>query len=281
MASQQNKDNWSSEAYQSAASFVPKLATKIVQWLDPQKDDMILDIGCGDGVLDFEIAQVFEGGRGRLHGVDSSKAMIEAAQKKAADDAHLRNTCTFEVLDATSLITKTHLHYVRFNKAFSNAALHWILRPEDKREVFFQGVRNVLAPGGTFAFEMGGLGNVSEIRATLLAAVGRRVGLKKAQDIDPWFFPDEEWIKRMMEEQVGEWKVEKIEREWRPTNADVGGVEGWVRLMAAQFLQALGSEEEREEVVKEVVDVLELVCAKPGGGWMYSYVRLRVLARKL
>lgn len=185
------------------------------------------------------------------------------------------------VLDATELSTKTHLHYVRFSKAFSNAALHWILRPEETREVFFQGVRDVLAPGGVFAFEMGGLGNVSEIRATLLAAVGRRVGLKRAQEVDPWFFPDEEWVRQMMEEKVGGWKVEKVEREWRPTNSDVGGVEGWVRLMAAQFLQALGSEEEREEVVKEVVDVLEVVCAKPGGGYMYSYVRLRVLARKL
>ncbi len=35
------------QAYQSAASFVPKLATKVVQWLDPQKDDVILDVGCG------------------------------------------------------------------------------------------------------------------------------------------------------------------------------------------------------------------------------------------
>lgn len=64
----EKKDNWSSEvsaylflsrldrpltsatsdqAYQRSASFVPKLATKIVQWLDPQKDDRILDIGCG------------------------------------------------------------------------------------------------------------------------------------------------------------------------------------------------------------------------------------------
>lgn len=29
------------------ASFVPKLATKVVQWLDLQKDDVLLDIGCG------------------------------------------------------------------------------------------------------------------------------------------------------------------------------------------------------------------------------------------
>lgn len=70
----EKKDNWSSEvsayhfpsrldrpltsllpgqAYQRSASFVPKLATKIVQWLDPQKGDHILDIGCGGGFTHY------------------------------------------------------------------------------------------------------------------------------------------------------------------------------------------------------------------------------------
>ena len=35
------------QAYQNAASFVPKLATKVLQYLDIQPDDVILDIGCG------------------------------------------------------------------------------------------------------------------------------------------------------------------------------------------------------------------------------------------
>jgi len=35
------------QAYQKSASFVPKLAGKIMQWLDPQPDDVILDVGCG------------------------------------------------------------------------------------------------------------------------------------------------------------------------------------------------------------------------------------------
>lgn len=35
------------QAYQNSASFVPKLATKVMQWLDPKPDDVILDIGCG------------------------------------------------------------------------------------------------------------------------------------------------------------------------------------------------------------------------------------------
>lgn len=167
-----------------------------------------------------------------------------------------------------------------FTKAFSNAALHWILRPEGTREAVFRGVRDALAPGGTFAFEMGGLGNVSEIRAALLAAVGRRVGLARAQEVDPWFFPDEAWVREVMEERVGGWRVERAEREWRPTQADTGGVEAWVRLMAKQFIDVL-PEGEREECIREVVDVLEVVCRQPGGGHMFSYVRLRVVATKV
>lgn len=182
------------------------------------------------------------------------------------------------MLDATEFVDRANSRL--FNKAFSNAAMHWILRKEATRESFFRGVKAALTPGGTFAFEMGGLGNVSELRGALLMAVGRRLGLARAQEIDPWFFPDEEWVTEVMERKVGGWKVEKIEREWRPTTADAGGVDGWMRLMGKQFFDAL-PEEEREACIREIVDVLEVVCAKPRGGYMFSYVRLRVLARKI
>lgn len=86
--------------------------------------------------------------------------------------------------------------------------MHWILRPEEKREVFFRGVKEALAPGGHFVFETGGLGNVYEVRAALLTTVGRRIGLEKARAVDPWFFPDEGWVKHMMEEVVGGFEVE-------------------------------------------------------------------------
>jgi trans-aconitate methyltransferase len=253
-------------------------------------------------VLDVEIGQILSKGNGTLHGIDSSPAMIAAAQKSVAS-AGLGNTCTFQrksplphpplklesstdlthppVLDATDLVNTASLQTGSFTKAFSNAALHWILRPPTTRAAVFHGVRNALCPGATFAFETGGFGNVSEIRAALLSAVGRRVGLARAEEADPWFFPDEEWIRHMMEETVGGWKVERVEREWRPTRADQGGVEGWVRLMASKFFEVIEDEREREECVREVVDVLEVVCRQPEGGWVFGYVRLRVLARKI
>jgi cyclopropane fatty-acyl-phospholipid synthase-like methyltransferase len=45
------KDNWSTDTYRQAAGFVPKLATKVVDWLDVQPDDRILDLGCGGACL--------------------------------------------------------------------------------------------------------------------------------------------------------------------------------------------------------------------------------------
>ncbi|KAL2165363.1 hypothetical protein VTH06DRAFT_661 [Thermothelomyces fergusii] len=310
MAGQENKeDDWSSEvrlhpvlrharriipvslvadtqkrAYQNAASFVPKLATKVMQWLDPQKDDVILDIGCGDGVLDVEMARA----GARVHGIDASPAMIAAA-KSAAESAGLSaDRCSFEVLDATTLPSAGHLQRGEYTKAFSNAALHWILAGEEAEaeatgEAVFRGVRDALAPGAPFVFEMGGPGNCAEVRAALLSAVGRRVGLARARAVVPWFFPprdDDAWLRELLEARVGGWAVETVEREWRPTRADRGGVDGWVRLMAKKWFDVL-PESEREECVREVVAVLDVVCGQPDGSHVLNYVRLRAVARRV
>lgn len=183
------------------------------------------------------------------------------------------------MLDATKLPTASSLQKATFTKAFSNAALHWILRNPESRQDVLNAVGSALQPGGTFALEMGGLGNVAEMRTALLMAVSRRVGLPAALAADPWFFPDEGWITKSLE--AAGFRVDKVEREWRPTAADSGGVEGWVRLFGKQVLDAITDEKEREAAVKEAADVLRVVCDNPGGGQMISYVRLRALATKL
>lgn len=49
--SPQNYNPNTQQAYQNSASFVPKLATKVLGWLNVQKDDLVLDLGCGGELL--------------------------------------------------------------------------------------------------------------------------------------------------------------------------------------------------------------------------------------
>ena len=129
-------------------------------------------------------------------------------------------------------------------------------------------------------FEMGGHGNVAEMHAALISAVRHGHGIDTALAADPWFFPDESWMTGMLE-QTG-FVVEEIETEHRPTKAMAGPggrVEGWVRLMGQSFIEAVPVEE-REALVRGVVETLEPVCTRESGGQWIGYVRLRVKARK-
>lgn len=185
------------------------------------------------------------------------------------------------VLDATRLLQKSGLQQQSYTKVFSNAAMHWILRPPERREDFFRGIYNALEPSGVFVFEMGGMGNVAEMHAALLSVVGRRIGMERARQVDPWFFPDEAWMKRMLEVTVGGFRVERSELQYRPTKSDAGGIRGWVKLMGKQFFDALDQQDQRGECEDEVCEALKTVCGTPDGDEYIGYVRLRVLARKI
>ncbi|OAA73854.1 methyltransferase [Cordyceps fumosorosea ARSEF 2679] len=268
---EERKDHWHSGEYQHSAAFVPKLAGKVTEWLDLQKDDVVLDIGCGDGVLNLEFAKVLSQGKGSIHGIDSSAAMISAAKELCKEYPN----ATFEVLDATELHRTPALQAGSFTKIFSNAALHWVLRDPPDRAPLLRALHAALAPGGRLAFEMGGLGNVKEMAGALLLACRRRAATPV---VYPWFFPDEAWAEAALAE--AGFRVERVEREWRPTRAGDGGVEGWLRLFGKGMLESVPEGEEREAAVREAAEALRVVCDDGRGGEMISYVRLRALAIK-
>lgn len=271
------KDHWSSEAYSSAAGFVPKLTTKVLSYLDTQPSDTILDIGCGDGELTAQIAR----SASRVLGVDASKSFINSAKEKHGS---LTN-CSFILNDSTKLQTCPEAMTGSWDKVFSNAAMHWILRESSTRQIFFKNVHQALKPRGKFVFEMGGKGNVAEIHAAATAALLHAgVPLEKAREASPWFFPSATWMHAALE--AAGFEVEKCETEYRPSllTADKqdgsGGILGWVKLMCAQFLEAV-PEEKREQVLKEICDVIETIIQREEDGSRYlGYVRLRAVARK-
>lgn len=84
-------------------------------------------------------------------------------------------------------------------------------------------------------------------------------------------------------EQAG-FDVLVCESEYRPTRlSDDGGLEAWVRLMGAAFLDAVtgdGAEERREQVVRAVCEWVEGSVLREDGGRWIGYVRLRAMGRK-
>ncbi|KAI7207691.1 S-adenosyl-L-methionine-dependent methyltransferase [Hortaea werneckii] len=272
-------DHWSSAKYQSAASFVPKLTTTVLSYLDIQPNDRMLDIGCGDGQLTSQIAQATT--QGHVLGLDASSSFITTA-----NELHSSPNCSYRLQDCTALSASSDaVEAGSWDKVFSNAALHWILRPQTTRANVFHEIHRALKPGGTFVFEMGGKGNVAEIHSAFTAAlVHAGLSIEEAREACPWFFPSVEWMRKTLE--GSGFEVVKCESEYRPTKLNPetgdgsGGIEGWLRLMGARFLEAV-NEGKREGVLKEVSDVLESVITREedGSRWI-GYVRLRAVARK-
>ncbi|MCJ1272756.1 hypothetical protein MMC21_000543 [Puttea exsequens] len=270
----QSKDQWTAAAYQASASFVPLMTQDIQSWLDPQTSDTILDLGCGDGVLTSQIAQKCP----NIVAVDASSNFVSAARKTYGEGKPIH----WHVLDCRYMEESGLLVGGCFTKVFSNAALHWILRDPSTKMSVLRGVYRTLRPGGLFVFEMGGAGNVAEVHTAFLAAlVHQGVGIEDAREASPWFFPSIKLIEIML--RSAGFYVIRTKADYRPTELTVkdgGGLEGWVRLMGAQFLEVLDTEEKREAVVREVCDVLKTVIGREDGSMWLGYVRLKVVARK-
>jgi len=243
------------KAYSAAASFVPKLTTTVVKYLDPQPTDRILDIGCGDGVLTAQIASALSSGE--ILGLDASVGMITDARHTYPSSDY--PNCSFHVQDCTSFDNDAAAKYLtgQWDKVFSNAALHWILCKAETRMDVISAAYTVLKPGGTFVFEMGGFGNVGEVYIALIAAlVADGIDPAAARARSPWFFPDEAWMSTVLA-RVG-FNVEKIELEYRPTpltpdTQGKGGLEGWLKLMGANFLEVVSDEEKALKLMFELL----------------------------
>jgi SAM-dependent methyltransferase len=266
--------------YEAAAGFVPKLTTTVMKALNPQPNDRILDIGCGDGSLTLDIAKATAGGQ--VMGLDASPSFINTALELAMS-TRVAN-CSFKVDNCAAFSEQTESAVLNgsWDKVFSNAAMHWIMHQNGARMNVLRGAYAALKPGGAFIFEMGGAGNVAEVQVAVIAAlVEQGFSVKVAREKLPWFFPDEQWMRDALQS-VG-FDVEQIELEYRPTKLtpkdDVGkgGLEGWVRFFGASFLEDL---KQKDSVVANICELLDSAITREDGTQWLGYVRLRAIARK-
>jgi trans-aconitate methyltransferase len=245
---------WSPADYAANAAFVPALGSAALALLDPQPGEAILDLGSGDGVLTEKIVAA----GAKVVGVDASEEMVAAARTRGIDAY---------VADAQALDFNA-----QFDAVFSNAALHWMLDPEAVARSVFR----ALAPGGRFAGEMGGEGNIAILRAGIRAELTER-GYALPAD-DPQWYPGVAEFTRVYEA-AG---FTDIEAQIIPRETDLpNGVAAWVTTFRTGWLDAAQvAEEERAEVAAAIERRLEPQLRRADGSWFADYIRLRFTMRK-
>jgi trans-aconitate methyltransferase len=156
---------WDAKTYDERFGFVTRGGDSLIDLLDPQPGERILDLGCGTGELTDAIAQ-----RGATAvGLDADKHMLDRARARFPSIEFVQGDGHDFSLG-------------EFDAVFSNAALHWLTRPQSVTSA----VRTALRTGGRFVAEQGGAGNVARTTAILDAA---RIDAGASALPSPWYFP--------------------------------------------------------------------------------------------
>jgi len=169
--------------YEKASAHQKKWGAKLIADLALKGNERVLDLGCGDGTLTLQIAELVP--QGEVVGIDASQGMIEAALPKVR-----RNLC-FRRLDINDI------DFVEeFDLVFSNATLHWI---KDHQRLLAN-VRKALRAGGRIRFNFAGDGNCSHflrvIRETMTKDEFRDFF---AQFVWPWYMSSVDEYNRLVQ----------------------------------------------------------------------------------
>ncbi|MDQ3394133.1 MAG: methyltransferase domain-containing protein [Bacteroidota bacterium] len=250
--------NWDSSLYDNNHDFVSSLGEDLLQLLAPEKNQSILDLGCGTGHLAAKIAT----SGAFVCGIDSSEDMIKAARENYHE-------LDFEVKDGRDFYFKEP-----FDAIFSNATLHWITE-QDK---VLQCVYNNLIAGGKFVAEFGGKGNIAQMIDAFKVS-RKKLNLGPLTDTnDYWYFPSIGEYTPLLE-QAGFLVIYAVHFD-RPTIlSGANGIKDWFRMFGGRLMEDLTATE-IELAMEETQKILKPVLYK-NGSWEADYSRIRIVALKL
>lgn len=248
---------WNAGLYNEKHSFVWKMASGVLELLEPKVNEHILDVGCGTGHLTAKIAA----SGAQVTGIDRSPEMIREARKAYP-------AIRFEVLDAREIDLPE-----KFDAVFSNATLHWISEPERA----IAGISAVLRQGGRFVAEFGGKGN----NAGLVAAA--EIAWAKLQPgiplPNPWYYPGLATYATLLEKHGLEVTYGILFE--RPTPLEDGerGLRNWIEMFCGLILDKLPAAQ-REQFIAETERAARPMLFSDSR-WVMDYRRLRIVAKKL
>ncbi|MDT0677924.1 class I SAM-dependent methyltransferase [Autumnicola musiva] len=250
-------NNWNAELYMNKHSFVYNYGESLVDLLDPNKNEKILDLGCGTGELTNQISKLSK----EVIGIDKSPEMIKSAKENFA-------TINFQIGSAENIKSTEE-----FDAVFSNATLHWV----KDYQAAIQSIYESLKPGGRFVAEFGGRGNVETIIYSLRNSLAQNGYLKQSQT-EIWYFPSIGEYTSALEKQ--NFKVKYAKHYDRPTELTdaKSGIKDWLEMFGKHFFDNV-SKEDVDQIILETEKALKPLLFKKNK-WYADYKRLQIIAYK-
>ena len=244
-------NTWNAPSYHKHANFVSDLALPVVDLLAPQKEELILDLGCGDGSLAIQIAK--QGAE--VIGVDNSRSMVQECKHKGIE---------------SYMIDATQLPYTnKFDAVFSNAVLHWV----EDQSLALKKIHRALKDQGRFIAEFGGYGNINILTTAIKEVFDNNPDFGSFKN--PWFFPTPLEYEDLLKSHG--FTVHSINLIPRPTKID--DISNWLTIFANGIVSHL-SPSQQVTFKEEVKNLLKPKLFTQEDGWVADYVRLRLKATK-
>jgi trans-aconitate 2-methyltransferase len=250
------------QKYQAASRHQKDWGNRLIEELGLKGDEIILDLGCGEGTLTAKLATLVPSGG--VVGIDSSAQMIMAA--KELETPNLK----FLYRDIDDLD-----FHQGFDVIFSNAALHWV-KDHDR---LLRNVHEALRPGGVARFNFAGDGNCPNF----FHVVGELMSSPKYSRyfehfLWPWYMPSvEEYQDKVQKTGLFDLRV------WGE-NADRSFTEeemiGWIEQPSLVPLLEQIASDDRAAFRDDAVSMMLERTRKEDGIFLETFRRIDLLARK-
>ena len=176
---------WNAERYHEISNPMFAMAMPVLQRLPLRGDELVLDVGCGSGLVTDKLAERVPAGR--VIAIDQSANMLLTARDYLRPRLHV----AFVRADAAALPVNGVADAI-----FSTATFHWVL----DHDALFRSLHRALKPGGRLVAQCGGGPNIQRMH-------DRAAALMRTPEFatffehwrDPWEFANAQVTRRRLE----------------------------------------------------------------------------------
>lgn len=251
------------EQYKAASKHQKEWGNNLISELALRGNEIILDLGCGDGVLTQRLSELVPGGK--VIGIDASSGMINTAEKLAGDNL------SFICMDINDINFEN-----QFDVIFSNATLHWVFNHDKLLKNSFA----ALKIGGIIQWNFAGDGTCSNFYETVETLMKRDDYKQYFEEFAlPWFMPSKsEYEKLLCGCGFSSVKLNYINAD--RYFADAEEMIKWINQPSiVPFIEQI-PDEKKEIFRQNVIDMMISKTKQPDGRCFETFRRINLMAIK-